>query len=213
MAKLRTTIIGAKFNLLTVIEDLGMHICGTKGQRHRKVKCLCDCGREAICFFNSIRQGKWKSCGCLKKNNKYSDVINKGADYKKILSLWNNIKTRCYNDKYPRFKNYGGRGIKICDKWKDSFPIFYNWAITNGYKIGLQIDRIDNNGDYCPENCRFVTKEQNQRNKRSSRYIEINGVKKVLCEWAEEIGFTDDCLRYRIISNWPQDKLLRPSQR
>jgi hypothetical protein len=110
----------------------------------------------------------------------------------------NRIKSACKNPKYTDYPNYGGRGIKICSEWDNDFLSFYNWAMENGYKDGLQIDRIDNDGNYNPLNCRWVTCQENLMNKRNTLFYEYNGDKKTLQEWAIESGIPYKRLRARI---------------
>ena len=104
----------------------------------------------------------------------------------KLYSLWRTMLHRCYNPKRQSYKRYGGRGIQVCEEWKDPIK-FMNWAEVNGYKEGLQIDRINNNGNYCPENCRWVTPKENSRNTRKNVNITLNGKTKTVSEWCEII--------------------------
>lgn len=120
-----------------------------------------------------MKSGHVKSCGCLLKKSA-------GLSKSKLYKRWIGMKTRCYNLKTLNYNNYGGRGIAICEKWKYNFMVFYKWALENGWDNKLQIDRIDNNGDYSPENCRFVTMEENGLNKRvlqrnnTSNYVGVS---------------------------------------
>lgn len=93
-----------------------------------------------------------------------------------LYNKWQKMKARCNNIKHPAYKNYGGRGITVCEEWTHDFMLFYTWAIDNGYKEGLALDRRDNNKGYSPDNCRFVTHKENDNNKRTNRYVTINGV-------------------------------------
>ena len=100
------------------------------------------------------------------------------------------MKQRCYNPNRLKYSRYGGRGIKICDEWLNSFDSFYNWAINNGYSSELQIDRIDNDGDYCPENCRWVTLWENTLNRRQSKFLTVNGETLNASIWAERLNIS-----------------------
>lgn len=111
-----------------------------------------------------------------------------GQRYARIYRVWEGMKKRCYKPSHPFYPHYGGRGIVVCDEWKDSFETFYQWAMSHGYSDSLTIDRIDNNGNYCPENCRFVTQTEQIRNRSISRMATINGKTKSLMEWASENG-------------------------
>ena len=140
--------------------------------------CKCDCGNEKIVLQASLISGRSKSCGCLNKDivskmwNKHG-LSNVGSG---LYSVWNGIKYRCYCKSSHDYPNYGGRGITICEEWKNDFKAFHDWAIANGYKEEktdkginiLTIDRIDVNGNYEPSNCRFVTNEVQAKNKRNT---------------------------------------------
>lgn len=135
-----------------------------------------DIGRH--CMMLSIKCPKCggiaeKQLTNLKRDNGSACCRYHGLNYTKPYKLWEAIKRRCFNQNCPEYKNYGGRGIKLCQEWADSPKSFCEWVINNGYKEGLEIDRRDNNGDYSPENCRFVTRKENCRNRRSN--IIING--------------------------------------
>jgi len=142
------------------------------------VKVKCDCGRIDNVRLSLLVKGL--SNKCYNCSHNFKNNIVKESWYVN----WNDMKQRCLNVKNKRYKDYGGRGIKICDDWLDS-STFGIWAIANGYKDNLQIDRIDNNGDYCPENCRWATRLENSRNKRNSIFITINGNTNQLCEWCD----------------------------
>jgi transposase-like protein len=105
---------------------------------------------------------------------------------KRLYNLWTTMMHRCYNVKRKKYGNYGGRGIRVCEEWHEP-NAFIEWAMMNGYRPGLQIDRIDNEKGYSPENCRWVTPKENSRNKRNTRYLTINGITKCVTEWCETI--------------------------
>ena len=116
-----------------------------------------------------------------------------------LYQVWADIKTRCYDKKSSNYHRYGGRGISMCDEWRYSFPIFYTWAISNGYERGLEIDRYPNNdGNYEPVNCRWATRKQNADNKSTTAYAEIDGIKKSAKQWSEETGINRKCIYHRI---------------
>ncbi len=143
----------------------------------------------------------------------HSNLVNKhratihGETGTPLFNVWMSVKGRCRN---KRQKDYGGRGISICDEWVNDYVTFSTWARANGYAPGLQIDRIDNDGDYSPENCRFVTNTLNARNKRSNRLLEAFGETKCLIEWSEDtrciVGL--ECFRSRIYNNWEVERAL-----
>lgn len=131
--------------------------------------------------------------------------------------VWAQIKSRCLRKTDKSYKNYGGRGISICNEWKNSFISFYNWSVQNGYtenkctKSGrniLSIDRIDNDGDYCPQNCRWVNDKKQSRNRRSNRYFEYNNQKLCLSDWAKKMGMHEATLRTRLNKGWSLERAL-----
>ena len=106
-----------------------------------------------------------------------------------LFNVWQTMKGRCENPKRQNYKNYGGRGIKVCAEWQKAGN-FVLWALTHGYTKGMQLDRIDNNGDYCPENCRFVTPKENSRNRRNTKRLTVSGETKTVVEWCEQLGLS-----------------------
>ena len=128
----------------------------------------------------------------------------------RLYRIWANMKTRCINPNDPHFERYGGRGITICDEWKNDFKAFYDWSMSHGYADNLTIDRIDNNGNYCPSNCRWVTvKVQNQnRRKRNVISITYNGETKSATEWARELNLGHDTIRQRYHKGWTPEQCL-----
>ena len=128
----------------------------------------------------------------------------------RLYEIWRNIKTRCYNKKYKRYYDYGGRGITLCDKWLNNFKTFYDWSIQNGYTDKLTIDRINNNGNYCPENCRWVTPKTNSANRRNNLNFKYNGKEQCLKIWAEELNIDYFLLYSRIIRRkWDFEKAIK----
>jgi hypothetical protein len=111
--------------------------------------------------------------------------------------IWSSMRERCFNPNSQAYSNYGGRGITVCQEWKDDFMSFYNWAINNGYTDELSIDRIDVNGNYCPENCRWITMYEQQNNKRTSVMITYNGKTQNLKMWCDELNLNYDAIRCR----------------
>lgn len=173
--------------------------------------CQCKCGNIIEVRADDLKEKKKKSCGCSSNftKGKYNGLSNT-----KIYTAWNHILQRCYNPKEKRYKNYGGRGIKICEEWKNDFMSFYNWAIKNGYQEGLTIDRINNNGNYEPNNCRWVTDYIQRRNRTDSHYITIDNETKILTDWANTFNIKPNVVRNRIKLGWNEiDALKTPVRR
>lgn len=130
-----------------------------------------------------------------------------------LYRVWVHMKERCNNPKNKRFKHYGARGIKVCDEWEHSYRKFEEWAMANGYKTGLSIDRIDNDKGYSPENCKWSTYvEQNRNRGNYNRLITYNGKTQCIAAWAEEVGLTDSALRVRIKKGVPIERALNPAK-
>ena len=184
-------LTGKKFGKLTVIS------LSEKKQRLRKGKpdghfykwlCQCECGRMTIVDQVHLKSGHTQSCGCIQDENRKKI---KGLSNSKLFWTWRNILSRCYNKKSREYKNYGGRGITICDDWRNDFLMFYDWAVKNGYNENIDgkdcsIDRIDNDKGYSPENCRWVNQIIQSRNKRTNINVTLNGETKCLEDWCRE---------------------------
>lgn len=185
--------LNKKFGRLTPVE-----IIKEKG-KNSKYRCVCDCGNEIITWYNNLYLGKTVSCGCWndeqrrRKENK-SHNIKHGMANTRIYREWCAMRNRCTNKSNISYINYGGRGISVCDEWLNDFVNFYNWAMANGYKDDLTIDRIDVNGNYEPSNCRFISNKEQQMNKRMSCPL----FDEELVNLLEQKGYKFAMLKYRM---------------
>lgn len=199
-------ITGKKFNNLTAIRY------DHKEGHHHYWLFKCDCGAEKIIKKDHVVCGRIKSCGCFSGGITYG---HHGKHKTRLYHTWKGMKRRCFNTNTTHYADYGGRGIKMCNSWKEAFLPFYTWAIENGYKDDLTLDRIDVNGDYCPENCRWITLQEQQYNKRNNVLITYRGTTKCLNQWAEILGIKKDVLYYRIRQGgWSvEDAFNKPTQK
>lgn len=186
--------IGYKFDRLTVVEDCGVQIVSKKKQRVWKCKCVC--GNIVFVTTSKLNNGSKRSCGCLMIESLGIGSFKHGKSHSKEFNTWMGIKQRCCNSNYHSYKNYGGRGIKVCDRWLQSFENFY--ADMGEAPIGFSIDRIDVNGNYCPENCRWVDSKTQQYNKRNTFKITFNNVTETLSYWSEKTGIRAKTIHARI---------------
>lgn len=170
--------VGTIFNKLTVLK-----MCEHTLNGRSRIICQCDCGNIKEFYTNSVKSGKTESCGCVPSATKH------GQSTTKLYRVWAAMKKRCISPQCKAYKNYGGRGIMVCDEWMKDYTPFFNWAQSNGYKEGLHLDRINNDGNYEPSNCRFITPERNLANRRNTVLIEYNSQKKALSQWSKILGF------------------------
>ena len=196
-------LTGMKFGRLTVIERVG----NTKS-RAARWKCRCSCGKEKIVTGSHLLSGATQSCGCL-----WSDVVKKNLPYySKIYSAWHGIKRRCFNPNFKSYSNYGGRGITICDEWNDDFQAFYDYVskLPHFGEEGYTLDRINNDGNYEPNDLRWATVKEQLRNRRNNRIVEYNGQKMTLAEAAEKSGISYNTLCWRYEHGDRGERLFRP---
>lgn len=182
-------LVGKRFNNLVVMERVAN---SPNGQT--VWKCKCDCGNITIVRRGNLTSGAVKSCGCLIHNPSANRTHNMSKS--RLYQEWAGIKSRCVYKSAENKPYYGGRGIKMCDEWANSFECFRDWAMENGYKDDLTIERIDNNGDYCPENCKWIPKAEQSSNRRNCVIVTYNGKTQNLNDWCKELG-----LDYKRVNN------------
>lgn len=161
---------GNKYGRLTVVgrASNAMH---PNGKSSTRWVCLCDCGKTVTVLGDNLESGHTKSCGCISTETPAN--LRHGMVGTRLYNVWTNMKQRCYNEDCPSFERYGGRGITVCDEWKDDFEAFAEWANENGFSESLTIDRVDNNSGYSPDNCRWTTMLIQRHNQER------------LCDWNE----------------------------
>lgn len=192
-----------KYGRLTVIAD-----AGKRGHNHRYVLCRCDCGKEKEVRLEHLKSRKIVSCGCHKQEAVTKHGLCCKDNEHPLYKVWEGIIARCENPNSVGYRDYGGRGIRVCEEWRDAEK-FIGWAILNGWRKGLTINRIDNDGNYEPGNCEFTTMKVQARNKRSNHLITFDGKTKCLTDWAAELGISYLTLSKRINTmGWPIEKAL-----
>lgn len=192
--------VGEKFGRLTIIEN-----------HHPKdeVICKCDCGNIKTARATNVYYGGTKSCGCLfnEGNNLKHGHRRAKEKSEKLYGVWKTMRERCNNSSCKAYKNYGQRGIKVCDEWKD-YETFRTWAYENGYKEGLSIDRLYVDGDYEPQNCRWADDKQQANNKRNNRILTFKGKSQTMTQWADETGIKVATIWARLNRGWSVEKTL-----
>lgn len=185
-------ITGQRFGRLVAIKQDGFY----KGRAYWLFRC--DCGNEKVIPSKDVRNGKVSSCGCLRKELLSKRETTHGLSKTRIYRIWKGIKRRCSKDTVKHWEDYGGRGISMCDEWKEDFMSFYKWSMNNGYKECLSIDRIDVNGNYEPSNCRWATQKQQSRNKRGTIRVLYRDELMPLMDACEKIGISEDVVLSRM---------------
>lgn len=200
-------MVGTKWNRWTVsVYDSDKSVNGRV-----YYKCVCDCGTIKSVRADGLKSGVSTSCGCFKKEKLIKRVTTHGMSKQPLHNKWISMTQRCSNPHGKRYKNYGGRDISVCKEWLNSFEAFYEWSMKNGYASNLTLDRIDNNGNYCPENCRYITNAQQQLNRSNNHYVAINGISKTIKEWCDLSGVNRNLFNWRLWYGWTGVKLLRPA--
>lgn len=187
-------LAGHKYNKLTVIELSPQRLYG----KRVAWVCECECGKRVVVTGNALRSGNTKSCGCLNDNERLGNMQRThGMRKTPTYNNWTAMKQRCYYIKNKKYADYGGRGIFMCDEWKGSFEAFLRDMGPRPF-AKAEIDRIDNNGPYCKDNCRWVTRRGNMTNTRCSVYLTIDGVTREIHEWAKVSPASAGCILQRV---------------
>jgi hypothetical protein len=190
---------GERYGMLTIIKEVD-RISQPGGINIRAFLCECDCGNKKVVRLLHLRHNRIKSCGCLVGERH-------GMCNTQLYTVWRGMKNRCYGEKYKEKKYYQDKGISVCDEWKDSFLSFREWALNNGYKEGLTIDRKESNKDYTPDNCRWVTPYDNMINSGASSKVVYHGKEIYLADlWKGDYNRTHmAAIRSRIKRGWSVD--------
>lgn len=193
---------GDKFGSLTVIKEVEPMACSWHKYLLRMVLCKCECGKETTARLTFLTSGHTKSCGCLKFG---PSKLTHGGARTRLYSIWRGMKDRCFNENTFSYKNYGAMGVSVCDEWLDFEP-FKDWALGNGYKDSLTIERKDTTGNYEPNNCTWIPKSLQSRNRRDTRFITYKGQTKRLMEWAKKLKMHPETLRSRLAVGWSVER-------
>lgn len=188
-------LTGQKFGKLTVLKVF-------RKENKYYCECKCECGNIKNIRKDHLLTQKTTSCGCYRIKNTGDVHRTHGKTNTLLYSKYEGMKRRCYNTNDARYKYYGARGIAVCNEWLNSFEAFYEWATNNGYKKGLTLDRINVNGNYCPENCRWIDIKIQTRNRRSNLIFTYNNETLCLKDWAIKYNIKYNTLVHRINRNW-----------
>jgi hypothetical protein len=202
---------GQKFNRLAIVE-----FDHYKGDHVAYYRCRCDCGVEKVIKGADVKRGVVKSCGCY--NREMTRLRKPGlkhgyAHKERLYEVWKNMKRRCYAPNNERFQFYGGKGVIVCDEWKEDYAAFRKWAHKNGYAQGLTIDRIDNDGNYEPSNCRWATAKVQENNMSRNHILTYRGESLTIAEWADRLGVTYSTINHRVQRGWDMERLINQPPR
>ena len=175
-------------------------------------RCICSCEdkNEIVAAGSNIRNGNTLSCGCVHREKTKKINCTHQESKTRLYKIWSNIKSRCFTETTTEYENYGGRGITVCDEWKDSYEAFRDWAINNGYNDNLTIERINVNGNYCPENCKWATNIEQANNTRTNHFITYKDETHTLTEWSRILEIPRARLQYRINKMTVEEAFTKP---
>lgn len=206
------SLVGQRFGRLVVI-DIAGRVNGVLWN------CLCDCGNRPVCRTGHLRAGNIVSCGCARleaardRAKQGRPRRTHGLSHTRLAFAYDNMMKRCYRPQSRSYGDYGARGIRVCDEWRADRAAFFSWALANGYAPDLQIERIDNDGNYEPGNCRWATAVEQANNTRKNRFLEFAGRRMTTAQWAREIGVAPQVLQHRLSRGWSIERVLTQSLR
>lgn len=201
---------GKRFGRLTVKEKV---VNLNKKNRTARWLCICDCGGEKTVRADTLKGGHCLSCGCLKKEQDRKNLTQNHSHLQsgsRIYGIWQGMKRRCQNTKEKKYHRYGGRGIKVCQEWEESFQSFYNWALENGYKEDLTLERKNNDGNYEPSNCTWATVKEQCNNRCTNIVVEVEGETLNLQELSGKYGINYSLIHSRYSRGDRGNALIRP---
>ncbi len=201
-------LIGERHNHL-IVNDIVYKkgiVKGKETQEFLVLECKCDCGNIVYIRPYQFVRGEYSSCGCSKKNGEYFTNFSHRLSGEKLYKVWNTMRRRCYVPTDKKYKSYGARGIIVCDEWLNDYMVFREWAMSNGYKENLSLDRIDNDGNYEPNNCRWTTRSVQQRNRRNCKQITYHGKTQCLADWCDELKLDYKTIDNRLLNGWEVER-------
>lgn len=210
----RANLTGEKFNRWVAISPTNRK---TKGGNYIWL-CQCDCGNYGYVDTGSLKAGTSKSCGCYVRERMHKLNYKHGGRNDRLYLVWMDMRRRCNDPKGKEYKNYGGRGIKVCEEW-ENYENFKNWALSNGYdknakRCQCTLDRIETNGNYEPSNCRWADMVVQANNKRNNIIIEYKNERKTLAQWSKETGISYSVILRRLKNGWStEDILTKPARK
>ena len=177
--------------------------------------CNCDCGNQSVVRHGNLTSGNTKSCGCLGEESRRKNMehaanmvaTHRYSNKERLYTIWARMRQRCRNPRYNRANSYYEKGITVCKEW-DDYLVFREWAYANGYRDDLSIDRIDNDGNYCPENCRWATPKEQANNRSSNHLITFRGETLTIREWALRMKMAESTLSSRLLRGWDVESAL-----
>lgn len=198
---IKEDLTGRQFGRLTVLKEAG----GRSSQGYVLWICQCNCEDKNLVTVSSgnLKSGKTKSCGCLGREqlirrNKSRERYSASERESRLYRIWGGMNARTTYESQKSYKDYGARGIRVCDEWKEDYMTFKDWALSHGYKDNLSIDRLDNDGDYTPDNCRWATRKEQHNNQRSNILLSYDGQTHTAAQWAEIMNIPKDRIYKRI---------------
>lgn len=210
MGRRATDLTNMDFGMLHVVRRAPNHIT-PNGSKKVVWECICNnCGKTGVMMYSEhlLKQGM-VSCGCMKSKRMSETMTTHGKAHTRLYNIWCAIKRRCYNPSDVRYDSYGGRGITVCDEWKDSYENFQEWALSNGYDENAPrgqctIERKNVDEGYSPENCVWATMKEQMNNMRINHIVTIDGVSRTISQWADVVGINKSLIYGRISKGWSE---------